>query len=234
MPNQEENLFAPDSFGSGLLTDFEFYVTSASFIRDAQYNNGQTTQLNLVGRAVKDEVLVKDDMEVRYNLPPDWVSKDGGETVVSEKDGANFNRNSQVAKLFTKVWEVAPEVPAKWHSDGETPMIANIWVGTGWLMKEVSEKYKIEGQERETIRNFPAAFLGWFDAGEISGHGQAPDPAEAENTLIQSLKPLALAHDSHEDFVNAAIAMDGVTGYPGLVKRLADPDDLYASLRASE
>lgn len=225
------NLFT--DFPSGLLSDFDFYITDARFGRDAKYNNGQTTQLFLTGKAVKDDVLVADDHEERYNCPPGWLSRDEGLTVVHENNAQNFNKNSQIAKLFVKVSEVAGNVIDKWVKDNATPFDALIWIGTAWHMMEVTEKYRVDGQDRETNRNFPAAFIGWSDATDTgpTTNGQVSSNTVSEESLIEQLRPMA-QDMAHEDFVNAAIALDGITRYSSLVKRIADPDDLYAELRA--
>ena len=208
-------------FPSGLLNDFDFYISKAGFIRDARYNNGQTTQLSLTGSAVKDGVLVSDEHEERYNLPPGWQSLDDGDTVQHE-EAENFNRASQIARLFTRINEVAPDVIQKWLEQDFNPQESSIWLGTSWHVMELTEG---EGKFKST-RNYPSAFLGYVDASTqaISSTG--------EEDFLAKLQLIAKAAPDHETFVNEAIALEGISQYSTLVKRIADPEDLYAELRA--
>jgi hypothetical protein len=220
-------------FPSGLMSDYDFYITMACFIRDPLYNNGQTTQLELMGKAFKDGVLVADDHTERYNCPKDWSSKDEGLTVTHSGNASNFNKNSQIAKFYIALAETAPQLVQEWSQAGASPQQVNHLVGNGFHMTEQTEKFVIDGQNRESTRNYPSAYLGKDPSGSTgqAASGTTNGNGNGEADLIAKLKPLALAHD-HEEFVNAAIAIPGVSQYTSLVKRIADPDDLWTELRA--
>jgi hypothetical protein len=218
------------NFPSGLMTDYDFYITDAKFIRDAAYNNGQTTQLELTGKAFKDGVLVEEDFTEKYNVPKDWTSRDEGLTVQHSGSASNFNKNSQVAKFYMHVAEIAPKLIEEWGNNGASPQEVMHLLGNGFHMMEVSEKFVVDGVARETTRNYPSSYLGKDASTPTTGPAATNNGTGSEADFIERLKPLALSH-SHEDFMNAAIAIPGITGYSGLVKRIADPDDLYAELR---
>lgn len=212
-------------FPSGLLDDFDFWITDAKFGRDANYNNGQTVQLFLKGKAFKDEVLVNEEYEERFNLPPGWDSMDDGLTV-NHETAENFNRNSGVARLFLRTSEAAPELVDFWVEQGFEPQDSSIWLGCGFHMKEMTDG---EGQYKSTKR-WPVSYLG---SSLSTDNAQAVDSTNgSEAAIMEQLKELAASHDDHETFVNAAIEIPGISGYSNLVKRIADPEDLYAELRA--
>ena len=85
----------PWQLGSGNRTDYDFYISSAFFGPDANYQQGTTTLLILEG-------VDEDGNEAReiYNVGKDWISPDGGRTVQSTKGNKVIPRNTNYGKFI--------------------------------------------------------------------------------------------------------------------------------------
>lgn len=229
---------------TGLLTDYEGEVVDAWFGIDANYN-AETSLLFLKMKTNKEE---RPEHEERYSCGGGWGSYDGGHTV-EHADGAGkkFNMNSQYGKLLGKVFEVgAGEALAGRGS----PKQASVWVGTKWLMTEITNSWKdrTTGEQKVSTKNFPSKFLGI--AGEAApasnGNGAAATTAAATPTaattttkvampddLIAKLTAMAAATPDYLTWLDNALVLDEVTSNPDFVGVVSDEAGFYAAIKGA-
>lgn len=176
---------------SGLFTDYEGVVI------DAWFQQGQSGNQEMHWKLTTDSPDVPEHEE-RWGCGKDWVSPDGGKTVVKSKGRGLFNKNSGFGKVIDKIVEVLGSVEETEKMLGGSPREAGNFIGTKWLFEEQTDKFtdRQTNEEREYSYNLPVKFLG---KGSVSGStgnststsGNTPSqPATSETSTGSSLEAL--------------------------------------------
>ena len=222
---------------TGLPDDFEFTVTDAAFLKSAEFKNGEILFLNLTGDT--DEL---GEHEIRVACGPGWESLDGGKTARHESGNPKkgFNANTHMGLWIDRCVKEL-DLGSTLGPRGEATD-AKVWVGLKFHMKQKQFGFKNNqtGEDVSYSRLLPEAFLG-----DGSGAGASKPAAKAEKAatngssngaagkvLMAKLTALAKKHDTHEEFVDAAMQLDGVTDDDEILNRVIDESALYASARA--
>lgn len=220
---------------TGLPDDFEFAVTDAAFLKSAEVKGGEQLFLQLTGDT--DEY---GEYEVRILCGPGWDSLDGGKTARHESGKPKrWNANTHMGLWIDRcIKELDLGKTLSGRGDGNE---AKVWVGLKFHMKQKQFGFKNNqtGEDVSYSRLLPEAFLG-----EVGGEAKAPAKAEKKaeangssngagnKVLLAKLKTLAKKHDTHEEFVDAAMELDGVTDDEEILNSVVAEDGLYATARA--
>lgn len=167
----------PWELGSGNKSDYDFHIQKAYFAPDANYQGGEATLLHLEGIDEDGEECTE-----MYNVGKDWISPDGGDTVVSTKNAKKINRTSMYGHFIQHAFETNEQLPYLLEKKGDANE-AKVWVGLVFHMDEVEIVYG--GNINNQHRNMPTAFLGDELAG---GQGSFQNPAQ---TPAKSPQPAA-------------------------------------------
>lgn len=168
-------------FGTGLRSEYDFTIYSATFGTDLSYMNGQTFLLILSG--VDEDGTESTEM---LSLGEGWESRDGGFTVVHERK-AIINKQSVYGKWCAFAADAMDNVGNKYLYD-KSPTEAAIWNDTIWHMeeREVGEAFTDRKTGKEVAartRLMPVAFLGFAkDAKDspVAGSQAAPPASVAD------------------------------------------------------
>lgn len=154
-----------DQLGGGLRDDYQLTILSAYFAPDAAYQDGTTFLAHLIGIDENGEPVTE-----KYNVgkTSEWVSHDGGKTLLAIGKASKINRTSMYGHLIDHA--VTCGAGEVLMSRGD-PTNSQAWIGLRFHMKEVEITYgkKIEPQHR----NMPVEFLG-MDTANIPVQGQSP------------------------------------------------------------
>jgi len=238
---------------SGLQDDYSGVITSATFTTDARYNSGQTLVIAF-------EVAVDDPTDPEraertqlYSCGSGWTSTDGGRTARHESGRERaFNRNS----MYGRVIDWASQQPAlmdEFSRRGKGPTDASVWEGIRLRFGTVRVEFgrNLEAQDK----TLPVEYLGTGSApqsaspaaGQVTVTG-APVSATATSgtatngatngnaannaVLLARLRKLAKDAASHQEFVDRAVELDGITEDEDLLGRVVDEAGIYAEARA--
>jgi hypothetical protein len=205
-----------------------------------------------------------DEYTVRVGLGNGWEAIDGGKAVVrSDGSTKQFNGSTAIGKIinrclghnggkegrefqeaFTGALDALQANAGK--IEGKTlpaQQYASIWVGLRFEFAQEEYSSRIGGEETTWSWTMPAKFVGVDErvsggSGGGSAASAAAAPAEngngGESGLVDSLKALAKTCSSHSEFVQKALAVDGVTADQALLAQVADESDngLFAQANA--
>lgn len=176
------------TFSSGLLEDADVVVRDAIFANDPEYDNGQTTFLQL-------DLLVKGDdggeQVERFSCGKNWETNDGGKTVVRE-DGKDttWNKNTKVARLLGGLVGIMGEdaacdkaIRARLDQFPAGPYEAGFWKG---LDVHVARETVHAGGE---IGDYEVLVIDGFNG--IEGGGKAAPAKRASKKAAAAAKPAA-------------------------------------------
>lgn len=222
---------------SGLVDDFDVLIEDAWFATDQRYNNGQTvmlfwksTPLSEVDDSVPEEFW---DGGIRFACGKDWETLDGGKTVEHPKELKKFNSQSAYGMLINKAIEYGALDVLKKRGPSQD---ASIWVGLKFHMKREEFSFKIGGEEVKRDRLLPTKFLGVGDEdapksssskGAKAEKADVPDLPEETMTKLREVKGET---DSHSAFVDAVMELPDLAGDVKIIKAIATPDGIYATL----
>jgi len=232
---------------AGLRDDTIATIQFATFRTDAGYNNGNTLLLVLTLTDENNEVF--DQM---LSIGADWISSDGGQTVQHAGGKTKFNRGSNYGKWLAACAEL-PELQAHLENTGPASD-SHIWDGVKIHLAAHEETYTIQGETKTASRLLPDQFLG---VEKTTGTSPSLTPPTVQPTIpaVQltpqqilanaksssspsagafhsQLTELAKSSDTHQDFLQRALAVDGVLADDDLVARLMDENDFYKSVRS--
>lgn len=217
----EECVMSKDlfSFSSGLLEDADVVVRDAIFANDPEYDNGQTTFLQL-------DLLVKGDdggeQVERFSCGKNWETNDGGKTVVREdgKEDGRWNKNTKVARFLGGLVKLMGEdaackkaIEARLSTFPNGPYEAGFWKG---LDVHVARETVHAGGE---IGDYEVLVIDGFNgieggkaapAKRASKKAAATSKAAAPGGLTDEIKAkldeIADASADHDSFMETALA----------------------------
>jgi len=202
---------------TGGIDDFDLTVEKAYFATSAEYNNGQTLLLNLVGSTDLENPELRTDFTVSFACGNGWASEDG-KTAYHEVTGQNksFNRNSIVGNFVSRALGelgLADELKGKSELG---PLDASIWVGYTFHFNRIPISFGSGLEPKEKL--MPTAVS---KAGSVAAAAApAVDTATATTLLEAQVRAVAqqvkAAGGDHQAFVKAATAIDGVIDSPVL------------------
>lgn len=225
---------------SGLaIDDADITIDDVTF-KYTDYNNGETLVAVFTLRADDGE-----EAEQWFPCGKGWEPANKGKEARHEsgKAGKQFNKNSAYGKFCDSAL-AAGAGPTLYERGPATN--AEVWAGLKFHVEAVTEKFTINGDEREATRIIATSFLG------VEGDDKATkkagtksekkDEAKAESNgdggvtgpLKAKLSALAKQHDTHDAFMEAAFGVDGVMGDSAAEEAVMDTSDagLYALARA--
>lgn len=229
-----------DQESSGGLANFTLTVDEAYFAIDQQYSEragGDVYFLHWTGRTdIPDRPLMSSaDFHPKWSLDPDFVSLDGGKTVVSQsgrknKVGKAYGRMCAAAATATDRLKDTPED----FLAGADPKDASIWVGTTWRLDNITRDWGGEIGKRDEL--MPVEYIGKAGAAPAAPTAPAaaapiPAAAPAQNGGVrQSIEALASGAADYRTFQQAALQIPGVADDTALVQEILDsgPTGLYA------
>lgn len=197
-----------------------------------------------------DNDSVIDELTVKMSIGNGWETADGGQRIVRE-DGnelTRVNSNTGYGKFIDRCRGAGKEgadfgegfLDLRDHLAGKSPRRADIWVGHRFHVADSTYVMKDRDTQEETSYtiSLPTAYLG---AAKIGGAPKVEETTETSNgnggapdlTLIK-LTALAKGKDTHQEFLDAALAVDGVATDDDLLAKVADdsPAGLYAQARS--
>lgn len=235
MTYSDDDLFDPLQLESGLATEFDLTIDQATFCYDSSYKEGLCL-LRLEGEALVDNEAV--EFHQIYSCGPGWEPVDSGKRAAREdaNDRRTFNKKSAVGTLITAASESGAGDVMRARRD---PRTGAFWEGLRFHFRRMTLN---QGTEYETERPLPVAFLGVVGqngAGAAAMAGEGLDPADAPDApvtgspaaagngggnkvAIAKLKVMAKKCDTHDDFIEAGLAV--ADGDPELENLVADPD----------
>lgn len=230
----DEDLWTTDT---GIITDYEGTVMDAFFLlnSESQFSDKQT-QLHL-------KMLLDDEREVeeRYNLGPDWVSNDGGETA-THPTKARFNKNTQAGKLVDALIEAGGGETVR--SRGTGPAVAKTWIGLRFFMEATttSGTRRDTGEKWSSTKNYPTKFLGVngdvSTGATVTSLRESAVSAPNSGNPLSGMDPVAVAQITDlakaltfGEWVDKVMEVEGVLGNDDLIMALPDEAGLYTSLR---
>lgn len=246
-----------DQLSTGLMEDFDFYITKAYFAPDQGYQKGEALLLQLHGIAVSEGEVFPDHREI-FSVGADWITTDNMRKIQSTKGAKGPNKNSMLGRLVLSVVEISGSLM---ESRGDITD-ANVWTGTAWHFHINHIEF---GRGLNAVdKNFPTAFIGvspdnWAT---MNAQTQAPIPTPAPMSMPQPLIPdplaeaqakvaaiqaqqaaqtnglglnsqlisIAKSSSSFDEFAAAAIDLPGVTSDNDLLVSVmdAEPGGFYA------
>lgn len=239
-----------DQQSAGGFDQFDFEVTNAFFAIDEKYSaaSGADTHF-LVWEGISSvenyEQMTRDGFHPKWALDPDFVTLDGGATVVSQSGKAKIGRAA--ARMMSSAAAAVGEVGVK-----DTPQdpfagpdgmsrIAATWVGTKWHMKEIEREFGNGMKARDLL---PVAYLGKSGAPVAAAPAPvaaavpavAPAPAvapvaAATPTVDLRSQVVAVANSVSEfsEFVTQAMSIPGVTSDPSLITAISNPAGIWTT-----
>lgn len=215
---------------SGLLDEFDGEVQRAWFATDARYNDGKSIMLHLEIKTTDPDVP---EVTEKFPVGTGWDSTDGGATIVHEKGKTQFNSSSIYGKILDLVkkdggilHDVLPVLKSRGPSTN-----AAIWVGLTFHFKKTEFNYGAEIGAKSRV--IPVKFLGEgaqpslpTTAATAPAATEVAAPAasavEADPVVLAKLRSAAKDSPTHQAFLDAAIAVDGVLTNDALMAALVD------------
>ena len=225
MSNEEVSLDEAWETETGLLDEYQGTVTRAWFATDARYNDGNTVMLHL-------EIATNDQEfpEVTEKFPcgSGWDSRDGGETIEHEAGKQKFNKNSIYGKIVDRVTKpdgVLHDAFTTIKGRGR-PTKAGIWEGLTFQFKR--EEFNYGGDIGTRSRVMPVKFLGenaQASTGADNVKAETAPSSDIDPVVAAKLRKAASEAGSQQEFVDAAMAIDGVVGDDDLLAQIVDDSD---------
>ena len=215
---------------SGLLDDFDFEVTGASFGQRDDYANGEVLLAILTGVSPDSD----EDVELIYSCGKGWEARDGGRHAESPTGKRKFNVNSAYAALFRRVFELVGEEVYK-----NDPKQIEMWVGWKFHMKR--EEKDFGGTIGKHDRTLPVAILevggkkgkGGTSSASGRSNGKARNTASSSSSeggdnplvadLVAKAKIMPLAAFRAYAFSKPEVVSDGEL----LQSIISDADDSF-------
>jgi hypothetical protein len=225
---------------TGLLDNYDGTIQRAWFATDARYNDGNSIMLHW--EIATNDPEVPETVE-KFPIGGGWDSPDGGASVTHEKGKQKFNENSIYGKIVKRttqpdgaLHDAFPALKAKGR-----PTVAAVWEGLTFHFEREEFDYGSEIGKRS--RTMPVKFLGENAqaalATETVTTAAAPAAAPASSNGVDpvvaaKLRNAAKESDTHTAFLDAAMAIDGVTTDDTLLAQVVDDSDagFYATARA--
>lgn len=227
---------------TGLLDSYDGTIQRAWFATDARYNDGNSIMLHW--EIATNDPDVTETVE-KFPVGGGWDSPDGGATVVNEKGKQKFNKASIYGKIVERVQapdgslhDAFPVVKSRGRAQQ-----ASVWEGLTFHFER--EEFDYGGEIGKRSRTMPVAFLGENAQASLSTSAPAttatavaaaPEAATADvdPVVAAKLRNAAKESDSHTAFLDAAMAIDGVTTNDALLAQVVDdsPSGFYATARA--
>jgi hypothetical protein len=155
-----------------------------------------------------------DTAEQCYSVGKGWEpGARGAELVTSDGRKRNINDQTGYGKFITAALK-CDGMKETLRDRGIHYTKAAAWEGLRFELASVKEEVvnPTTGQKKETSRILPVKFLGVVgDGGEVKGGGDNTDTG-IDPTLEAKLVGIARASESHDAFMAAAFAQDGVAG----------------------
>lgn len=247
---------------AGGIANFVLTVDQAWFAPDADYTAKSGVDVHFLHWAGRTDLpdrplMGEGDYHPKWSLDPDFVSTDGGTTVVSQS-----GRKQKVGKGYGRMCTQAAKVTAHLAGtpedflDSADPKDARIWIGTQWRLDNVSYDYGGNIGKREEL--MPVEYLGRVQAptgvagapvtqftpppaqmpatapqpAPVAAQAVAPAPAP-QNGVRGQVEALAASAADYRTFQQAALSIPGVAEDTALVNEVLDqgPGGLYARVR---
>lgn len=206
------NAWATDD---GFVESYEGTIEEARFDYDPEYRDGETPQLylELDNVTTEEDVDLDDTATLRFGVGNGWEVVDNG-SAVERDDGKNkgFHPKTRVGILIDRLIEIgAVEAIAA----RGLPTEAKVWEGLRFRFERHTEDYgQIDGENVKVDFMLPAELIGEESKASSNGNGSGNKAVRAK--LVKLAKNAA----SHDDFLDAALDIDGVT----------DDDELFAAV----
>lgn len=237
--------------GGGGINDYEITVTNAFFAVDEPYSaKAGAPHLKLHWEGTTDveghEQMTRESFHPSWILDPDWITMDGGKTVVSQSGKGKLGKATgrMMASAARAVEDAgmkdSPENP--FNQPGADPKHAATWIGTRWFMTDVTREY---GNGMSSTDQLPTKFLGTgaapaaapaapaAPAAAPAPVAPAPAPAAAAPASDPNLRAqvVALAQSAPDfgTFSSQAMMIPGVTADLELVKEITNPQGIFAT-----
>lgn len=218
---------------------WESYLDEGSFeytgtIVDAYFGVNPEYNADTVRITLKLEDLDgidRDDWTEGYNVGK--VEKfdvvDGGATLEPVTPKTKPNTRSGYGEFIRKLGEILPsEVKAELEQRGN-PFQAHIYKGLRLRFASQEKSFKNQADETVTYNvRMPVEYAG---QGEVAAAAEASTNGNTE-ALRNTLETLARAASSHDQFVERALQVKGVTDHDDLLTEIVDEAGLYATARA--
>lgn len=222
---------------SGLVTNYVGEVVDAWFAVDEKFGG---TRLYL--KQTTDNASVPEITE-NFSVGDKWESYDGGKSIENKDDPTKkkMHASSRYGKLITRVFDELPAEAGDLIASRGDARTAEVWLGTRWRWEEVSSDYTMKQDDGTTKSgtsryNMPVEFLGTSDAPAAASGGAVNESTGVleslglSDDLTAALRAARSESQSHAEFLDKAIALDGVVGNDTLVRALADESQLYKEL----
>lgn len=153
---------------SGLLDDYDFWVTESWYAKDKRFGGGADPILHLRGQALIDGEVVNEEETLLYGCGQGWEIQNGGQSVSHPTGKINFTEASNIGKLLNALNDLGAEPLDTLSERDATPLDAETFLGLGLHMErqQFSFKDKKTGETNTYEVPLPTAFLGFADADE--------------------------------------------------------------------
>lgn len=237
---------------TGLRDDFDAAIVNSYFGTDARYNNGETMLLKWEITGLDNEGIAFEDT-LLITVGKGWESTDGGQTIRHESGNPKkfFNANSHYGAILDRTIK-GLQIGNVLEGRG-TPFQASVWTGLNFHFKRESKDYTIDGEAKVSNKVMPTAFNGEGAVpaaapAAAAAPATAPTPAPAAATPAAAptapaadpsevgvralLKAAAITSATHAEFVDKALAIDGVVTNEGLMSEIVNEADFFAKAKA--
>lgn len=248
----------------GLVDDYTITVTDAYYAAPPDYADGTKLFLHWVGTTDVESqpIMDRDGYHPSWKCGDGWESIDGGKTAVHPIKSAGgktakFHPNSAAGELVTRMVAITSDDEGNPTYSPDplvaiSPTDATTFVGTSWKMMNEERVFTIGGVDHRTTWVFPYEYLSGPGAATAE---PAPAPAPAEpaaepvpaaepaaapaspaSDKVLQIKLLAAAKKAgdHAEFMEAALAIEGVTEDEEILGQIIDETEsgLYAQANA--
>lgn len=228
-----------DQESSGGIDKFTLTVTNAFFAIDPNYSEAVGADvyfLHWEGTTDVEghETMTRDGFHPKWATDPDWMSIDGGKTVKSQSGKGRLGKAA--GRMMTAAANAIVEAGLKdspenpFNAPGASPQVAETWIGTTWFMEEVEREFGSGMKSRDLL---PTKFIGTSD---VSAAPAAPAAAPAPATsaapatdLRAQVVAVANGAADHQSFMQAALAIPGVSSDSALVADIVNPSGIFAT-----
>lgn len=224
---------------SGLASNFLGTITNSRFATDASYNNGESTLWIFEQGNPTDEdgnPLMKRDgtrMEIteKFSLGAGWEAVNKGLEIEHSSGNAKkkINASSWYGKVIKHVSDLGPDLMKALEARAPlTEFNADVWEGLRFRWDFEDPTPNPDPQFVGKPHIVPVEFVG-VDDGKASK--KAAPAAPSKDDLVEKLQTLARKHDTHDEFLDAALDVDGVAEN-GEVVKLIGKESFWAEANA--
>jgi hypothetical protein len=230
----------------GVLEEFTGTIVDAKFSYADSYMNGQQLLMMLEMEVEGEQDPERRERMLMYSVGSGWDAAEGGAAAINERGTAKFRRSSMYGRLI-EFARNTPELLEELERRGD-PTKAKVWEGLRFHMAPQKIEFGpgIAAQEKllpveylgvagnKTERANKEAEKQEAAVTSTSAESSTTNGSSAPNrkALEVKLKMLAKKSATHEEFVDAAVEMDGVTDDEELLGRVVDADGIFAEARA--